>query len=111
MSWAHYLRLGKEGLGIGFGWPALGRLDRAAAHAFAAGRAMAGLITDIHAIQPRSAGPCRRAFPGRAGGAAEALQHAPMGSVETLLLLSGAEYRARGGAGDGIPRQGRPRAS
>ena len=92
VSWAHYLRLSKEGLGIGFGWPALGRLDQAATRAFAAGRAMAGLITEINAARPdlrvrvvvHSLG---------ARVALEAMQHAPTGSVETLLLLSGAEYR------------------
>ena len=92
VSWVHYLRLGTADLGIGFGWPALGRLDRAAARAFSAGRAMAGLITDIHAVRP----DLRVRIVAHSLGARvalEAMQHAPAGSVETLLLLSGAEYR------------------
>ena len=95
VSWAHYLRLGAEdaGLGIGFGWPALGRLDQAARRAGTAGRAMAGMIAEICAARP----DLRIRIMAHSLGARvalEALRGSPAGSVETLLLLSAAEYRS-----------------
>lgn len=94
VSWAHYLRLNRphSGLGIGFGWPALGRFDQAAARAYAAGDAMAEMIAMIHAERP----DLRLRLVAHSLGARVALRalaRSPKASVDLALLLSGAEYR------------------
>lgn len=92
ISWAHYLRLDQHGLGIGFGWPGTGRLDQAASQAFVAGEAMGGLIAMIHRERP----DLRINLIAHSLGvrvALRALSDQRANSVETLVLLSGAEFR------------------
>lgn len=95
VSWAHYLKLGhaKAGLGIGFAWLALGRLAVVAERAFLAGDALADMIQQIARARPDlRLGMFAHSLGARV--ALRALSQAPRGSVETLVLLTGAEYRA-----------------
>ncbi|MBF9035598.1 alpha/beta hydrolase [Rhodobacterales bacterium HKCCE2091] len=93
-SWPHYLHVGRGGpeLAIGFGWPALGRLDRAAERAFAAGEAMGAMIAGIARDRP----DLRLDVVAHSLGARVALtaleSQAP-GALDTLVLMTGAEYR------------------
>jgi len=96
VSWAHYLHLNRPdaGLGIGFGWPGLGRIDQAAQRAFAAGRALGAMVADIHRTRP----DLRLRIIAHSLGARvalQALQEAPPDAIETLVLLSGAEFRPK----------------
>ena len=95
VSWSHYLKLNQpnSGLGIGFGWNALGRLDLAAARAFDAGDALAELINHIHLQRPDLH---IRVMAHSLGVrvALRALQQTRARAIETMVLLSGAEYRA-----------------
>lgn len=94
VSWAHYLRLNRAdaGLTIGFGWPGLGRLDQAAHRAYRAGEALATLMDVIHAARP----DLRLNVVAHSLGARVALRamaRSQTAAVDTVLLLSGADYR------------------
>ena len=97
LSWPCALGLTTDdtapGLGIAFGWSALGSLWQAHAQAKQAGMMLAALITQIHALTPQR--PIH--LMGHSLGARvilTALPHAPTGSVHRLLLLAPAEYQS-----------------
>ncbi|MEM9756998.1 MAG: hypothetical protein AAF914_13430, partial [Pseudomonadota bacterium] len=94
VSWPHYLGLTRAGagLGIGFAWPALGRLGQAATRAWRAGDAMARLFALIAAERP-DARVHAIAHSLGVRVALRALSAQPAGAVDTLVLLTGAEFR------------------
>ncbi|MFN3936503.1 MAG: alpha/beta hydrolase [Gemmobacter sp.] len=102
-AWPAALGLdGRSGLGVGFGWPARGHLGAAYRTAGRAGKALARLVTAL-----REAGPNRRiTLLGHSLGARvalSALPHLPAGAVDTLVLLTGAEFATAAAAAVASP--------
>ncbi len=90
VSWSRKLGLGRQGCGIGFGWPATGPVWRAYAAAESSGAALAGLIRRLRAS---GAGPVD--ILAHSLGARVALSALPAlseGDVGRLLLLTAAEF-------------------
>lgn len=97
LSWPRALGFGKnpgtEGLAIGFGWEARGRLGRAYRRAAPAGAALARLVNEV---SHRAGRPV--AVIGHSLGARVALQSLPGAdphSIGRMILLTGAEFRCR----------------
>ncbi|WP_168193078.1 alpha/beta hydrolase [Rhodophyticola sp. CCM32] len=95
ISWPRHLHLDRPGagLGIGFGWPAMGRLARVANRAFAAGAALAGAIRLTRDTRP----DLQINILAHSLGARVALAALPRldpDDVARMILLSGAEYRS-----------------
>lgn len=95
VSWPRHLHLDREsaGLGIAFGWHAVGPLRQVATRAFAAGDALADLIAYIHQRRPDL---CLNLIAHSLGARVvlRALSQAPAASVARVILMSGAEYRS-----------------
>lgn len=94
-SWPRGLGFGsgvsREGLGIAFGWPARGTIWKAYGEAQVAGWALAGLIRKIHQMAPdRDIHVLSHSLGARV--LLSALPRLPAGSVNRLILLSGAEF-------------------
>ncbi|KPQ13777.1 MAG: alpha/beta hydrolase fold, partial [Rhodobacteraceae bacterium HLUCCO18] len=96
VSWPRHLHLDRPGagLGIGFGWPATGPLPRVARRAHRAGQQLARMIDAIQAARP-DAQVNLVAHSLGARVALTALETAPRDVVRRMILISGAEYRAR----------------
>jgi pimeloyl-ACP methyl ester carboxylesterase len=93
MSWPRALRLDREGLAVGFGWPARGTLHGAWLRAGAAGAALAAFLPALRDAAPRA----RIALIGHSLGARvalAALRGARPGDVDAAILLVPAEFRA-----------------
>ncbi len=97
-SWPQQLGFGSgfedEGLGIAFGWNAQGPLWAARRRAIEAGRALAGLIRDLHQLNPNR--PIH--FLGHSMDtelALEALHHIPTGSLRRAISMTGAAYQSQ----------------
>ena len=97
-SWPQQLGFGAgfedEGLAVAFGWDASGPLWSARRRAVAAGRVLAGIITDLHRINPNR----RIHFIGHSMGtelALEALHRIPPGALHRIISMTGAAYHSR----------------
>lgn len=95
LSWPRGLGFGsgvsREGLGIAFGWPARGTIWQAYRQARIAGQALAELITLIHQTAPdRKVHVLAHSFGARV--LLSALPQIPAGSLDRVILLSGAEF-------------------
>jgi pimeloyl-ACP methyl ester carboxylesterase len=93
ISWSKALRLDREGLAVGFGWPARGTLHGAWLRAGAAGAALAAFLPALRDSAPKA----RIALIGHSLGARvalAALRGARPGDVDAAILLAPAEFRA-----------------
>ncbi|MFD1482120.1 hypothetical protein [Paracoccus nototheniae] len=94
VSWPRALGLtgeGAEGLGIGFGWEARGRLRTAYDRAQVAGAGLGALIGDLAQISGRPVGLIGHSLGARV--ALQALTTAPAGSVGRIVALNAAEFQ------------------
>jgi len=93
VSWPRHLHLDRpgRGLGIGFGWPARGTVQRVAQRAFDIGETLAMMIRHIKQVRP-DVHLCIMAHSLGARVALAALADLPPRHVQRLILLSGAEY-------------------
>ncbi len=94
VSWPRHLHLDRpgRGLGIGFGWPAMGALPQVAKRAFEAGQDLARMIDTIHCLRPDAPVQIVAHSLG-ARVALTALAAAPPGALRRMILIAGAEYR------------------
>jgi len=95
LSWPRGLGYGTrtvgEGLGIGFGWNARGSIWQAYRRADEAGGALAALVSDIRQIAPgRPVHALAHSLGARV--VLGALRRLDAGSLDRVILLSGAEY-------------------
>ncbi len=95
LSWPTHLHLDRRDdvLGVAFGWPARGPLPQVADRAFEIGQHMSHLIRAISVKRPDVRVNVMAHSLG-ARVALAALSDVPAGLVDTMILLSGAEYRA-----------------
>lgn len=94
ISWPRHLHLDRPGagLGIGFGWHARGSLTAVAGRAFEIGRTLAGMTHEIKRLRPDlRIGILAHSLGARV--ALSALRDGPPGTIDRIILLSGAEYR------------------
>ena len=104
ISWPRHLHLHRPmaGLGIGFGWPARGRLGTVAARAFEIGGVLADLIGTIRQARPDlQVNLIAHSLGARV--ALAALARLAAGDVARIVLLSGAEYRSHARAAMASP--------
>lgn len=80
-----------EGLALGCGWEARGRLRQAYDRAADAGASLGGLIDDLAALAGRPVGLIGHSLGGRV--ALQALSHAAPGSIGRIVLLNAAEFQ------------------
>jgi len=94
VSWPRHLHLDRQGkgLGIGFGWPAMGTLPDVANRAYEAGRRLGRMIDLVHRLRPDAPVNIVAHSLG-ARVALTALETAPPGVIRRIILMSGAEYR------------------
>jgi len=95
VSWPRHLRLHRPGAGLGVavGWQARGSLPRVAARAHDTGVALAAVLSDLHRMRP----DLHLNIIGHSLGARVALSalcELPAGSIQRVILMSGAEYRS-----------------
>lgn len=97
LSWPRALGFGSghedEGLAIGFGWDARGRLDRVYRRAGDTGQRLAALVSAIAQHGGRPVALIGHSLGARV--ALQALNHADPGSVGRVVLMAGAEFRDR----------------
>ena len=92
-SWPRALRLDREGLAVGLGWPARGTLHGAYRRAGAAGAALGAFLPALRDAAPRA----RIALIGHSLGARvalAALRGARPGDADAAILLAPAEFRS-----------------
>ncbi len=108
VSWPRHLHLDRPdaGLGIGFGWPAMGPLPEVAERAFDVGRQLGRMVDAIHTARPDVPVHIVAHSLG-ARVALTALERSPRGVIRRMILMSGAEYR--GIAKEALSRPGASR--
>lgn len=93
-SWPRHLHLDRPGagLGVGYGWPARGRLGQVAQRAFDVGQDLADVVRTVKRLRPDlHVNVMAHSLGARV--ALAALSDLPAGHVDRMILLSGAEYR------------------
>lgn len=94
MSWPRALGFGDagcDGLAIAFGWEARGSLSSVYDRADIAGRALAGLVSDVAAKTGRPVATIAHSLGARV--ALASLRHTDPGAAGRMILLAGAEFR------------------
>lgn len=95
-AWASGLGLGREAgtLGLAVGWPARGQLHRIHDRARRIGVELGALLTDLHHAAPHR--PVQLiAHSLGAEVALSALEYAPAGAIQRIVLLTGASFSQR----------------